>query len=110
MTSKSRAHSSEVENLNSFQQRSGLNNFKNPNSFDYFDVITHIPLQRSIKSFGYDYQCNQFIKHAIEDGHVNYNQLSNHTQKMESMNSKDAYEYALLNLNFNDESRKYCRH
>jgi len=70
-------------------------------SFNYYDVITHIPVQRSNnQQASHAYRTNQMIKHAFEDGNMNLPQLNQHTDKMDNMSDKDAFIYAKQHLNF----------
>lgn len=71
-------------------------------SFNYYDVITHIPVQRSNhQQASHAYRTNQMVKHVFEDGHMNLPQLNQHTNLMDNMSDKEAFLYAKQNLNFN---------
>ena len=84
-----------------FEERNPGYKVNDYNSFDYNDVITHIPVQRSNhEQASYAYRTNQMIKHAFEDGHMTLPELNQHTNQMNDMSDKNAFMYAKQNLNF----------
>lgn len=73
------------------------NYIKNPDSWRYHDVVTHIPLQRQAHQYNsYAYKTNQMIKHAYEDGRFGYTMkdMNNHADHMKTLSDKEAYQYA----------------
>jgi hypothetical protein len=73
----------------------------NYNSFNYYAVLQHIPMQRTYhQCASHDYRANQMVKHAFEDGHMSLAQLNRHTNRMDQMSSRDAFHYAKQHLNF----------
>ena len=80
----------------------------NPNSYNYKDVIEHIPIQKASKQGGtFAYRTNQMIKHQFEDGHMTLPELTLHTDLMNKMSDKEAYEYAQANF---QSGKNYRRH
>src|SRR3990167_2332448 len=82
----------------------------NPSSYHYQDVIEHIPIQKASKQSGtFAYRTNQMIKHQFEYGHMTLPELTKHTDVMNKMSDKEAYEYALANFQSGKNYRQHGR-
>ena len=99
----SRLTRADVSNMDTFKETNpGFRYSGNADSFHYYDVIEHIPVQRSHgQQASYAYRTNQMVKHSFEDGHMTLENLSAHTTEMNDMSDKEAFHYAKQHLNFN---------
>lgn len=76
-----------------------------PESFDYLDVRNHIPIIRRAHfkdgvKYDDDYHTNQLIKHAVEDGFIDYEKSKALTDYLELLEPRDALETAIHFLDY----------